>query len=142
MDAWEAAAESRRSGGSVRRRPRSDPYEKIDAESFARQWIEAWNGRNLEAVLSHYSDSVVFHSPRIAVVTGEAKQSVNGKAELRRYWTRALELAPDLHFELSSVLVGSDALTILYRNHRGQNAAETLLFGADGLVVQGIAAFG
>jgi hypothetical protein len=30
------------------------------AMSFARGWIKAWNGRNVEEVLSHFADVVVF----------------------------------------------------------------------------------
>ena len=38
-----------------------------DADSFAREWVAAWNDHDLDAVLSHYADGVVFHSPRIAL---------------------------------------------------------------------------
>ncbi len=98
------------------------------AEEFARDWIDVWNRHDLPAILEHYSDSVVFHSPRISVVMGEQKDRVEGKEELQAFWSRALQAAPNLHFELGSVLVGSDAMTILYRNHRGQDVAETFVF--------------
>jgi hypothetical protein len=40
------------------------------------------------------------------------------------------------------VLVGGDALTILYRNQRGQDVAETVIFDIGGeLVTRSIAAY-
>ena len=32
-------------------------------EGFAKGWIQAWNQRNLEAVLSHYTEDIEFQSP-------------------------------------------------------------------------------
>lgn len=111
------------------------------AHDFAREWIAAWNARDLDAVLAHYDDAVVFHSPRVRVVTGRDVDLVRGKAELRAYWSRSLSLAPALRFTLEAVLVGSDALTIVYTNHRAQRAAETFVFGADGRVTESVATY-
>jgi ketosteroid isomerase-like protein len=111
------------------------------ARKFTGEWIAAWNGRDLDAVLAHYCDDIVFHSPRIAQVMGERWAAVHGKAELSDYWSRALAAAPHLHFELEEVLLGSDCLTILYRNHRQQRVAETFLFDESGLVTESFAAY-
>jgi ketosteroid isomerase-like protein len=38
----------------------------MDTESarrFARQWLDAWNSHDLEAILSHFRDDAVFSSP-------------------------------------------------------------------------------
>ncbi len=116
----------------------------IDADSartFAREWAKAWNDHDLAAILSHYAEDVVFHSPRIRAVTGEDVDAVNGKDALRAYWAKALSLARDLYFEVDQVFAGSDALTIVYTNHRQQQVAETFLFGADGKVVRSVAAY-
>jgi hypothetical protein len=83
----------------------------------------------------------VFHSPRIARVMGNGAASVFGKAALRDYWTRALERSHELFFELENVLTGSDALTLLYTNHREELVAETFVFDGDGEVRESIAAY-
>ncbi|MDO8290130.1 MAG: nuclear transport factor 2 family protein [Parvibaculum sp.] len=111
------------------------------AEAFARTWVAHWNARDLEAILGHYSEDIVFHSPRIAQVMGGNSASVFGKAALRDYWARALKASPDLHFEYDAVFTGSDALTILYRNQRGNRVTETFIFSANGQVVRAIAAY-
>ncbi len=112
-----------------------------DADSFAREWVAAWNDHDLDGVLSHYADGVVFHSPRIAQVMGTGEAHLTGKAALREYWQAALSGASDLFFELDDVLTGSDAITLLYTNHRGQSAAETFIFDADGEICIAVAAY-
>lgn len=111
------------------------------AERFAAEWIAAWNARDLDAVLAHYADDIVFHSPRIAVVMAEPIAFVSGKPALARYWGKALATNKDLRFDLDRVYVGGDSLTIAYRNHRGQHVAETFVFDAQGLVIKSIATY-
>lgn len=111
------------------------------AGGFARDWLAAWNDRDIERILSHYSEEIIFHSPRIARVMENEAMSLFGKKALRDYWTKALSLAPQLFFELDDILIGSDALTILYTNHREELVAETFVFGPEGKVVRSIAAY-
>ena len=111
------------------------------AERFAAEWIEAWNAHDLDAILAHYADNVVFHSPRIALVMGEKIDAVTGKPALSHYWSKALASAKDLHFTFDRLYIGSDSLTIAYRNHRGQNAAETFVFDKAGLVKESVATY-
>ena len=111
------------------------------AERFANDWIEAWNGFDLNKVLSHYAEDVVFHSPRITKVMGENVDFVSGKPALARYWAKALSQGKDLKFHLERVYVGSDVLSISYRNHRAQHVVETFVFGDDGLVKVSTAAY-
>ena len=98
------------------------------AERFAREWATAWNDRDLDAVLSHYSEDIEFFSPRIEIVLGQDITRVSGKDALRAYWSAALEAAPTLYFEIDKVFSGAEAVTILYTNHRDQSVAETFLF--------------
>lgn len=111
------------------------------ADSFARDWLAAWNDHDLDLILSHYSDGVVFHSPRIAHVLGSDMASLTGKPALRTYWEKALERSPNLYFELDDVLTGSDAVTLLYTNHRDEHVAETFVFDEDGEITLSIATY-
>lgn len=101
-------------------------------DAFAADWIAAWNARDLERILAHYADDIVFLSPVAARVTGAGR--VSGKAMLRAYWGTAFARSPDLHFTLERVYRGAEALTIAYRNQRGQAVTETFAFGPDGRV--------
>lgn len=116
----------------------------IDAEfarNFAREWVKAWNDHDLEAILSHYAEDVVVHSPRMRLLLGREIDTVSGKAALREYWAWALDHARDLFFETDQVFVGSDALTIAYTNHRQQSVAETFIFNGEGKVIRSIVAY-
>lgn len=59
---------------------------------------------------------------------------VRGKDALRHYWTTALALLPDLHFDVIVVYQGEWTLVINYRNHRGELVNEVLTF--DGALVR------
>jgi ketosteroid isomerase-like protein len=37
-----------------------------EAAAFAGQWVEDWNNHDVEAVLAHFTDDVVFTSPLAA----------------------------------------------------------------------------
>ena len=56
---------------------------------------------------------------------------MRGKAALRHYWTTALTMLPDLHFDVIGVYQGESTLVINYRNHRGELVNEVLMFDGD-----------
>ena len=108
------------------------------AEDFARAWAANWQAKDLDSILAHYAPDVVFRSPRIAAVLGTPQSWVTGVAQLRDYWQKALAAAKEVRFEIAHVGIGADALTIIYTNHRKDHVAETLVFGGDGRIVEGI----
>ncbi len=108
----------------------------IEPRRFATAWIEAWNVRDVEAVLAHYADDVVFTSPTAARVVPESDGVIRGKDALRRYWTRALDGHPDLRFELLDVYAGVETVALRYRNQAGARVVEVMTF-RDGLIAVG-----
>lgn len=103
-----------------------------DPLAFASDWISAWNGHDLERILSHYDENVIFLSPVSQRLTGNGR--VEGKPALRAYWATAFERSPDLQFRLEAVYAGAGALTIAYRNQRDMAVTETFVFGDNGKV--------
>lgn len=66
----------------------------MDPRQFAQEWVDAWNVRDIEAIISHYSDDIEFISPRVAAAGGGAGDSSGrlvGKAALRAYFQEALD---------------------------------------------------
>jgi glutathione S-transferase len=129
------------SGGS--RAPRGHE----DAMAFALRWAEAWNRRDVEAVLARFADDVVFVSPKAKDVTGSAE--VRGKLALREYWTEAADrLSASHRFEVERVELDVDANTLVIRNVRREadrlvRACEVLTFDPrSGLVTAGEAYYG
>ena len=104
--------------------------------AFSAAWEAAFNAHDLEAVLVHFHEDVVFTSPTAARVVPESGGVVRGKQALREYWTEGLRLMPDLHVTVERVFAGVGVLVLTYRNQAGGLVDEVLVF-SDGLVVEG-----
>ncbi|OBK87275.1 DUF4440 domain-containing protein [Mycolicibacter heraklionensis] len=109
----------------------------IDAATFSQEWARDWNNLDVDAVLAHFHDDVVFTSPVAAQMYPETAGVIRGKAALRHYWSGALQRTPDLHFVVEDVYRGIDTIVINYRNQNGGLVNEVLRFGGDGLVIEG-----
>jgi hypothetical protein len=103
---------------------------------FAEEWAAAWNRRDVDAVLARFHDDVVFTSPVAAQLVPDSGGVVRGKSALREYWSAALKVVPDLHFDVVGVYEGASVLVINYRNQRGALVNEVLEFDG-GLVRRG-----
>jgi hypothetical protein len=101
------------------------------AQHFATEWIAAWNSRDLDRVLSHYSNGFEMSSPYIVALASEPSGTLIGKPAVEAYWRKALSAFPDLHFDLISVLVGVNSITLYYKGARDRLAAEVLHFDAE-----------
>ena len=112
---------------------------KSIAEHFAAEWIEAWNSHNLERILSHYTADFEMTSPGIIQIASEPSGTLKGKEAVGAYWAKALQLIPDLHFELITTLVGVSSVTLYYKGARGRLVAEVFHFGSDGKVTKAFA---
>ncbi len=107
-----------------------------DAVAFAQQWVDAWNAHDVESLLQHFDDDVVFTSPVAAKLLPETAGIIRGKPALRDYWTKALHHIANLHFVVESVYEGIDTIVIAYRNQDGGLVSEVHRF-SDGLVIEG-----
>ncbi len=109
------------------------------AEHFAADWVAAWNAPDLDRILAHYADDFEMTSPVIVQIAGEPSGTLRGKQAVGVYWRKALQLIPDLQFELISLLVGVGSVTLYYKGARGRLAAEVFHFGPDRKVVKAFA---
>jgi hypothetical protein len=112
--------------------------DKKFAEHFANDWIASWNSHDLDRILSHYSDQFEMSSPVIIQIAGEPSGTLKGKNRVGAYWAKALQLIPELRFELITTLIGVDSVTLYYKGPRGL-AAEVFHFGPDRKVVRAYA---
>lgn len=112
------------------------PTVDFDAIAFSQQWVQSWNAHDVEAVLRHFHDDVVFSSPVAAELLPETAGVVRGKPALRRYWTTAMQRIPDLRFVVEGVYQGIDTVVIAYRNQDDNLVNEVLKFD-DGVVIEG-----
>jgi hypothetical protein len=101
---------------------------------FVGAWVEAWNRRDLEAILAHYAGDVVLTSPLVARRFVRDDGTLHGLAELREYLSVGLHAAPALHINVRDTLIGVGGATVVYTRESGALVAEVLLFDATGKV--------
>ena len=110
-----------------------------DLADLGRQWIAAWNSRDLERVLLLYAEDSEMTSDRIPALGFACSGTLRGKANLRMYWGKALTLRPNLQFELIDTYVSPDSVVVFYQNERGAKICEYLRLDAAGKIRQGSA---
>ena len=113
------------------------------AEELAYGWIDAFNRRDLDAVMAHYADDVQFSSPAVIEVAREPSGTIHGKAALRAYFEKGVAAYPELGFELVHVLTGIESVTVVYRSlHRERIGAEVMVLDADGRIASVMVHYG
>ncbi|MDN3279391.1 nuclear transport factor 2 family protein [Frankia sp. RB7] len=117
----------------------SQHHQPSTLAALGRTWVEAWNARDLERVLTLYAEDTVMTSDRIPEMGFDASGTVRGKNALRAYFGKALGLIPNLHFTVVDVLVSPDSVVVFYENERGKRICEYLRVNDAGLIVQGSA---
>ena len=108
------------------------------AKHFAEEWVSAWNGHDLETILSHYADPPSHTSPLIALRLGIADGTIKDSATLRDYFRRGLESAPALRFDLIETFVGVGSVGLVYTNQVGKRILEVMHLDANGKVVRSV----
>jgi hypothetical protein len=106
------------------------------AGAFTHRWITLWNNGDLEGLLEHFADEVIFTSPTAARLIDGCDGVVRGKAALRAYWAHGLSRNPQLRFELVGLYVGINTLVINFRDQTGALVNEVLTFHGP-LIVEG-----
>jgi len=115
------------------------PHPPQALAALGRQWVEAWNSRDLERVLTMYSEDTEMTSDRIPALGFNASGTVRGKDSLRAYWSKALSLITNLHFTLIDTYVSPDSVVVFYQNERGHRICEYLRLDDAGKIKQGSA---
>lgn len=108
------------------------------AQNFADNWLHAWNNKNIESIMSHYDDNVIFSSPFIIKSQVSCTGTIKGKTELRKYFEKALEKNPDLHFDLKHIMVGTKSITLIYIRKQTMLASEVMIMNDEGVIAEGL----
>ncbi|MGQ7932483.1 YybH family protein [Paraburkholderia sp. D1E] len=113
-----------------------------DAEVHAKDWIEAWNAHDLERIMSHYSQDVVFEAETVRARWKQPDGKLLGIAELRRHFALGLTLAPQLKFQLENVLLAPSGYAILYRRENGNRVIDCVTLNDVGQAAKVTAYYG
>jgi hypothetical protein len=108
-------------------------------QAFTQEWLRGWNERDLEALLSHYTEDVEFQSLLVVRVLGETSGIVRGRASLREYFGKLLAAFPGSpELELLGVFRGVQSLVIQFQS-KGRRAAEVMELNVEGKVRRALA---
>ncbi|NRT16022.1 ketosteroid isomerase-like protein [Flavobacterium sp. 28A] len=83
-------------------------------QSIAFKWIETFNNKELDKLLSLYDDDAVHFSPKLKIKNPETNGNVSGKEALRQWWQSAFENIPSLQYQLKSVTANGDRVFMEY----------------------------
>jgi hypothetical protein len=113
--------------------------------AFAESWIAAWNRRDVEAVLAHYSEEAQFVSRVARNLVGPP--TLRNKQELESYWRTALARISTLEFKLDHATWDERRLelNVVYEanpNGERKRACEIMQFDPTGRQVRGEALYG
>lgn len=81
-------------------------------EALAKKWLEAFNAKNLDALLALYADDCRHTSPKIRALHPKTGGQLLGKAALRAWWEDAFKRLPGLAYE-QTALTANDARAVL-----------------------------
>ncbi len=111
------------------------------ARANALAWCAAWNARDLNAIMSHYANDVEFCSPTVVARWKHAGGWLRGKDRLRENFAIGVR-APNLRFDFVDVLLGVDAMCVVYRRETGLLVSDLVELDAEGLGRRVIACYG
>jgi ketosteroid isomerase-like protein len=106
----------------------------------AKAWCDAWNVRDLDAVMAHYAENVAVCSPLVVKRLGLPDGWLRGKSAVRDYFAIGMGNTA-LHFEFEDVRLGVGAMVVLYRRENGMRVSDTVELNAAGEITRMIACY-
>lgn len=80
----------------------------------AREWLKAFNARDLNALLALYADDCRHTSPKIRALHPETGGQLIGKPALRKWWADAFARLPGLTYEESLITASEQSVFLEY----------------------------
>lgn len=106
------------------------------ASSFAEAWLRDWNSHDLDVILRHYAEDVVFRSPKVARFTGGETDTLRGREALRPYFAAGLKARPALRFDPLTTCADLGGVALVYKGEDGATAVETMSLNPFGEVAE------
>ncbi|MGE0828745.1 MAG: nuclear transport factor 2 family protein [Hyphomonadaceae bacterium] len=113
----------------------------MNDEALAKRWCEAWNARDIDAILALYAEPLEFSSPFVSALGFGPEGIIHGKGMFRAYLEAALPRVPELSVAQVALCVGARGHTIIYRINSGQLVAESHELDAAGLIIRADASY-
>jgi ketosteroid isomerase-like protein len=89
--------------------------EKKKLTRLVRDWLNAWNSRDIDRLMDHYHEDIEFTSPTVIKRWNNPSGKLIGKEALRKHFMKGFEQANHIQFELLGILEGIDGFILVYR---------------------------
>ena len=106
----------------------------IKLKEAANAWIAAWNSGDINSLLDHYAENVVFYSSAATRRWNIADGKLNGKTALENHFRKAFEEIPGMNLDFKHFLIGNDGVLLVYKRETGRMSADFVLFNEEGKV--------
>ncbi len=87
---------------------------EVKNSELAMNWIEAFNQKDMEALLSLYHEDAGHYSPKLKLRQPETGGLISGKSALRQWWQEAFSRLPGLHYHLQNLICSEKAVFLEY----------------------------
>lgn len=77
-------------------------------------WMAAFNTKNLPNLLSLYHEQAQHYSPKLKIAKPETEGLIKGKKELEKWWQDAFTRLPELHYQLTHMIVDEECAFMEY----------------------------
>ncbi|GHM98770.1 hypothetical protein WSM22_02600 [Cytophagales bacterium WSM2-2] len=104
------------------------------AKSFAEDWVTAWNSHDITTIMEHYADELDFNSPVIQQIRFNDEGRITNKKDLQSYFSKALNIYPEVEFKLHDVCIGTESLVLYYTSINNKKVAEVMFFNVHGRI--------
>jgi limonene-1,2-epoxide hydrolase len=85
-----------------------------DNAAIAREWLRAFNARELDALLALYAEDAIHTSPKLRVKKPETLGQVRGKPALRAWWQDSFDRLPGLRYEALTITADGERVWMEY----------------------------
>jgi len=85
--------------------------------TISHTWLDAFNRKDLETLLSLYDEGAEHYSPKLKVRQPETRGFIKGKKALRTWWRDAFDRLPTLHYELVRLTPFENRVFMEYIRH-------------------------
>ena len=82
--------------------------------SIAHLWFTAFNGHNLEKLLSLYDENAEHYSPKLKLKFPDTKGLISSKSELHNWWQSAFDDLPSLQYQVTSLTANENRVFMEY----------------------------
>ncbi len=106
----------------------------LKLSDLAKDWINAWNNGDVNSLINHYSDDVVFYSSAAKRRWGVDDGKLSGKEALGNHFRKAFEEFPSMAITFKKLMQGPDGVLLVYERETGKMMADFVRFNDQGKV--------